>query len=254
MCVLVTGAGRGIGKGVAQILAEAGADVAINAKTHEYAPPLARELKESTGRNVVPVIGDVTTGDGAQRVVDSAIEKLGRIDVLINGLGDAVRIPLVGLPGSEKSLKPISELDLRKIIDINLTCTLLCTRAVGPHMLARGSGKVINISSFTARSGGEDLVLYTAAKAALTGFTRAQALEWSRFGITVNAIAPGMFPDPTTRDPENVASMRLQAESSVPLARVGETREVGYLALYLSSAASDYMTGQTLVIDGGLGL
>ena len=251
-CILVTGAGRGIGKGIAQVLAEAGADVAINALTDKYASPLAAELARATGRKVVAVTGDVTTAAGAQGVIDGAIAQLGRIDVLVNALGDSIRKPLVNLPGRENALQQISEADLRFIVDINLTEALMCTRAMGTHMLPRGSGKVINISSFTAQSRGADLVLYTAGKAALTGFTRTQALEWAPYGLTVNAIAPGMFPDPVTSGDAAVAATKERAKTVVPLGRVGELKEVGYLALYLSAAASDYMTGQTLIIDGGV--
>ena len=148
----------------------------------------------------------------------------------------------------------MSDDELRFIIDINLTEALLCTRAIGPHMLERRSGKVINIASWTAHQGGKDLVLYTAAKTALVGFTRAQALEWASYGVHINAIAPGSFPDVVTSGPERVKQTDERAKKNVPLGRPGELREVGLLALYLASKASDYMTGQTIVLDGGLSL
>ena len=252
--VFVTGAGRGIGKGIAQVLAEAGADVAINALTPKYVTPLAEELAAATGRSVIPVVADVTKPDGAQGAVEEVIDKLGRIDVLVNALGDSIRTPLVGLPGGEGAGDTISDADLDFIIDINLTEALLCTRAVGPHMLARRSGKVINISSWTGRQGGGEMVLYTAAKSALEGFTRAQALEWAPYGIQVNCIAPGIFPDIMTGGEARMRRSMERAKTDVPLGRVGELREVGYLALYLASSASDYMTGQMILLDGGLGL
>lgn len=252
--VLVTGAGRGIGKGIAQVLAEAGADVAINALTETHAVPLADEIARATGRTVLPVIADVTKPDGAQRAVDEALDRLGRIDVLVNALGDSIRTPLVGLPGAEQAGRPISDDELAFIVDINLTEALLSTRAVGPHMLARGSGKVINIASWTAHKGGGGLVLYTTAKTALAGFTRAQALEWAPYGIQVNCIAPGLFPDVATGGEERVRQIGERARREVPLGRPGQLREVGFLALYLASSASDYMTGQTIMLDGGLGL
>ena len=252
--VFVTGAGRGIGKGIAQVLAEAGADVAINALTPKYVTPLAEELATATGRSVIPVVADVTKPDGAQAAVDEVIGKLGRIDVLVNALGDSIRTPLVGLPDGEGAGDTISDADLDFIIDINLTEALLCTRAVGPHMLSRRSGKVINISSWTGRQGGGEMVLYTAAKSALEGFTRAQALEWAPYGIQVNCIAPGIFPDIMTGGEARMRRSMERAKTDVPLGRVGELREVGYLALYLASSASDYMTGQMILLDGGLGL
>jgi NAD(P)-dependent dehydrogenase (short-subunit alcohol dehydrogenase family) len=250
--VFITGAGRGIGKGIAQVLAEAGADVALNALTPRYVSGTATEIAASSGRRVVPVIADVTKPDDVRRAVDSVLATFGRIDVLVNALGDSIRKPLVTLPGTETA--GVSDDELRFIIDINLTEALLCTRAVGPHMLERRSGKVINIASWTAHQGGRDMVLYTTAKTALAGFTRSQALEWSPYGVQVNAIAPGIFPDVATAGEESVKRSTQRAEQMVPLGRPGRLREVGFLALYLASAASDYMTGQTILLDGGLGL
>ena len=251
--VLITGAGRGIGKGIAQVLAEAGADVAINALTPRYVESTAAEIASASGRRVVPVIADVTKTDGVQQAIDTVIQTFGRIDVLVNNLGDAIRKPLVALP-EQAEVGALSDDELNFVMDINLTEAILCTRAVGPHMLERRSGKVINISSWTARQGGGEMVVYTIAKTALVGFTRAQAIEWAPYGVQVNGIAPGIFPDPVTSGEERARQSAERAASLVPLGRAGQLREVGYLALYLASAASDYMTGQTLFLDGGMSL
>ena len=250
--VFITGAGRGIGKGIAEVLAEAGADVALNALTTKYVEGTAARIAAASGRRFVPVIADVTKAYEVRRAVDSVLSTFGHIDVLVNALGDSIRKPLVTLP--EGGAAAASDDELRFIMDINLTEALLCTRAVGPHMLARRSGKVINIASWTAHQGGRDLVLYTTAKTALAGFTRAQALEWAPYGVHVNCIAPGMFPDVVTSGEERVRQTEQRAEQTVPLRRAGRLREVGLLALYLASDASDYMTGQTILLDGGLGL
>ena len=251
--VFITGAGRGIGKGIAQVLAEAGADIALNALTAKYVNATAAEIAAASGRRVVPIIGDVTKPEGVAAAVEAVLQSFGRIDVLVNALGDSIRKPLVALP--EKSGEgALSDEDLRFIMDVNLTEALLCTRAVGPHMLERRSGKIINIASWTAHRGGQDLVIYTTAKTALAGFTRAQALEWAPFGVHVNAIAPGIFPDLVTSGEERFRQSNRRAEQTVPLKRAGKLREVGLLALYLASPASDYMTGQTLLLDGGLSL
>ncbi len=252
--VFITGAGRGIGKGIAQVLAEAGADVVLNALTSKYVEDTAKEIAAASGRRVVAIIADVTKADEVRRAVDRALATFGRIDVLVNALGDSIRKPLVTLPGKEDSAPGVSDDELRFIIDVNLTGALLCTRAVGPHMLARRSGKVINISSWTGHQGGRDMVLYTAAKTALAGFTRAQALEWAPYGVQVNAIGPGIFPDVVTSGAERMRQTMQRAEQTVPLKRPGKLREVGFLALYLASAASDYMTGQTILLDGGMSL
>ncbi len=251
---IITGAGRGIGKGIAEVLAEAGCDIALNALTPRHVESKAAAIAKASGRRVVPVIADVTNSAGAKSAVEQVLATFGRIDVLVNALGDSIKKPLVGLPGTPEAGTGISDADLRFIIDINLTEALLVTRAVGPHMLARGSGKVINIASFSAHKGGRDMVLYTAAKAALAGFTRAQALEWAPYGVQVNCISPGLFPDIVTAGEEGFKRSTKRAEETVPLGRAGKLREVGLLALYLASPASDYMTGQTIPLDGGLSL
>ncbi|MEJ0015218.1 MAG: SDR family oxidoreductase [Acetobacteraceae bacterium] len=249
--VFITGAGRGIGKGVAQVLAEAGADIALNALTPTYVEGVAAEIAASSGRRVVPIIADVTKADTAQRAVDQVLATFGRIDVLVNALGDSIRKPMVPLPDGTPAA---SDEELKFILDVNLMEALLVTRAVGPHMLQRRSGKVISIASWTAHAGGRDLVLYTTAKTALVGFTRAQALEWAPYNVQVNAISPGLFPDVVTSGEARVRETEERSKTMVPLGRAGRLREVGYLALYLASPASDYMTGQSIPLDGGLGL
>src|SRR5512134_3922849 len=159
--VFITGAGRGIGKGIAQVLAEAGADVALNALTPRYVESTAAEMAQATGRRVVPVIADMTKSAGVQRAVDTVMQTFGRIDVLVNNLGDAIRKPLVALPGRADAAIALSDEELQFVMDINLTEAILCTRAVGPHLLARRAGKVINISSWTAGQGGGEMVVYT---------------------------------------------------------------------------------------------
>ncbi|MCB1691905.1 MAG: SDR family oxidoreductase [Pseudomonadales bacterium] len=251
--VFITGAGRGIGRGIAEVLAEAGANVAMNALTSTNVDKTAAAIAEATGRSIVPVTGDVTNTAGATRVVDEVMERFGRIDILVNNLGDAIGMPLAALPDKENS-QAIGDVDLQKIIDINMTGTVLCTRAVAPQMLERRSGKIVNISSYTAGRAGGNVVIYSMAKAAVVGFTRAQALEWASYGINVNAIAPGLYPEPNAISGERREQLAKWAKRAIPLGRTGELREVGYLALYLASPASDYMTGQTLYLDGGLSL
>lgn len=242
--VFVTGAGRGIGKGIAQVLAEAGADVIINALTSRYVEGLAADIGKATGRRVVPLMADVTKPDEVERAIARIVGEFGALHILVNNLGDAIRKPLVQLTDEE----------LRTVLDLNFTATVLCSRAAGPHMLARRSGKVINITSFAAVKGAPNLTIYAAAKAALVGFTRALALEWAPYGVQVNGIGPGLFPDPVTVGDAAYQQRVEDAARTVPLGREGRLREVGLLALYLASAASDYMTGQTIYLDGGLTL
>ena len=250
---LITGAGRGIGKGIAEVLAQAGADVVINSLTDAHVTPLAAALGRSTGRRVVPLVADVTRAADVERAVAQVLRDFGKLDILVNNLGDSIRSPLVPLPGTTGG-PGVSDADLRFVMDVNLTATILCTRAAGPHMLARGSGKVVNVGSFASVRGGIGLSIYTTAKTALVGFTRAMALEWAPHGVQVNCVAPGFFPDAVTAGEAGYAERVRSAKQTVPLRREGRLREVGLLALYLASAASDYMTGQTLYLDGGLTL
>lgn len=246
--VVITGAGRGIGAGIVQVMAEAGADVAVNALTNKYVEKNTAKFAAASGRRVIPILADVTKPEGAKQLIDTAMKEFGHIDVLINCLGDAIPKPLVNL----KDNSPIPVEDLKKIIDLNMMGAILCTRALGPYFLEKRKGKIINISSTSAAKGGSGVVIYTLAKAAVVGFTRAQALEWVSYNIQINSIAPGLFPDFDNMpiNPERITEINKR----IPMGRTGLVREVGLLALYLASPASDYMTGQTLFLDGGMSL
>ena len=247
--VIITGAARGIGKGIARVLAEAGANVMVTALTDRYLKPLAEEMAAS-GHPIETLTADATKAEEWRKTVDAAMEKWGRIDVLVNNLGDAIRKPLVPLPGGSSDA-PITDDEWRFVMDVNLTQAFLGCRAVGPHFIERRMGRVINISAFAARKGSPNMLLYSVAKTGLARLTQTLSLEWAPYGVNVNCIAPGMFPDPETGDPQQVAASRERAKSDIPLGRVGELREVGLLALYLASDASAYMTGETLFLDGG---
>jgi NAD(P)-dependent dehydrogenase (short-subunit alcohol dehydrogenase family) len=163
-------------------------------------------------------------------------------------LNDLRRIPL----GMNPTGTPILLEEVAEILDINLLSAIHCTRAAGQHLLAQGRGKVITISGAVGLAGRPGMSLYGTAKHGLTGLTRALALEWAPYGIRVNAIAPGHFPDIITAGEEGYAAAERRALDVVPLRRLGHPREVGLLALYLASPASDYMTGQVLTLDGGV--
>jgi len=246
---LITGAGRGIGTGIAEVLAEAGADLALNALTSQYVLNFAERLAGQTGRRVLPFVADVTRSDQVENLFRRVVRDFGSLDILVNNVGDHIVKPLVPIPGERG--EPVSDEEIRKVLDINLTSAILCSRAVGLHFLERRSGKVINISSFAATRGWANQTIYAAAKTALWGFTRSLAVEWASFGIQVNAISPGLFPDLVTVGEDGYREVVERARRSVPLGREGRLREVGTLALYLASSASDYMTGQMLFLDGG---
>ena len=248
---LITGAGRGIGPGIAAALADAGADVAVNAYTDTYVVPLAARLAGSASGRVIPVVGDASTSSGVADIVAAVLDQLTTIDILVNGVGDAIPGPLAALPGQDSA--PVTDADITHVVDLNLTSTLLTSRAVAPVLITRGSGVVINIAGAAALRGGAGRAVYTAAKTAVAGLTRALALEWAPVGIRVNAVAPGIVPDPDRPDffdPDTAARYL----STIPARRFGTPREVGDLVRYLASDQASYLTGQTIYLDGGLTL
>ena len=249
--VIISGASRGIGKGIVQVLAEGGARVLVTALTNRYLNPLADEMA-AAGHPVETIQADATKSEDWGRTVDLALDRWGRIDALINNLGDYIATPLVPLPGSDDG-DPLSDDQYRQVLDVNLTQAVLGCRAVGPYMVKRGYGKVINISSTSARAGAPGSLVYSTAKAGLVRLTQVLALEWAPHGITVNCIAPGSFPDVELTDPQVLADREAQAKTTIPLGRSGQVREVGYLAQYILSDAANYMTGETVYLDGGLG-
>ena len=241
--VFVAGAGRGIGRGIAEVFAEAGADVALGALTPPHVEEAAAAITAGTGRRAVPIVHDLTRSDQVVEAVGEVMDDLGRIDVLVNCVGDAIGGPL----------DSATEEDIQLALGLNLGSAIFCCQAVGPILKSQGRGKVVNVSSVSSARGGADRSVYTAAKMGILGLTRALALEWAPYNIQVNAISPGVFPDPRHQPPE--VRTRLEAMArELPARRLGDTREVGFLALYLASSAADYITGQTVFIDGGMSL
>jgi NAD(P)-dependent dehydrogenase (short-subunit alcohol dehydrogenase family) len=249
--VLITGAGRGIGKGIARVLAEAGCDVAVNGLTDTHASKVAAEL-QAMGRRSISVAADVTKLGEMERVADRVLSEFGHLDVLINCLGDSIRGTVAPLPEGDGHV--MTEADWHSVIDINLTQAFTGCSAFGKHFLERRSGSVINISSFAALRPRANIVAYASAKAGLTRFTESLALEWAPYEVRVNAIAPGQFPDTDFMSETELRQRDERAAGEIPLRRVGRLREVGLMAAYLASDAAGYVTGQTFYIDGGLTL
>jgi NAD(P)-dependent dehydrogenase (short-subunit alcohol dehydrogenase family) len=256
---VVTGAGRGIGKAIALVFAESGADVVVVARTKEQIEETANEIR-SLGREALALSIDVTISDQVDDMVNKTLSVFPKIDILVNNAGIAhpkQLVPLddIKLPGWQR----VSDLNTRMsdeewhlTMNTNLTSAFLCTRAVGPHMLSRRYGKVVNISSRNANTGDPYRVHYNTSKAALSMFTRSMAIEWAPFNINVNAIAPGAFHTELSAEAFENPELKEQMIKSIPLGRAGELREIGLLALYLVSEASTYVTGQTIYIDGGV--
>ena len=258
---IVTGAGRGIGKGIAFTLAEAGADIVAAARTGKEISEVAEEVRQM-GRKALAVPTDLTKAEDIERMVKKTIQKFGKIDILVNNAGAVLIKPVVPAPGQRvvgadaatDLTTPISEEEWHRVIDLNLTALFLCARAVGPHMIQQGRGKIINIISGYAAKVAPHRGPYAASKAAVAMFTKTLALEWARYNINVNAIGPGLIRTDQSEGFFEDEDLLQAALKSLPLRRVGNARDVGLLTVYLASNASDNMTGQNIYIDQGLSI
>ena len=246
---IVIAGSRGIGKGIAMALAEAGANTAVTGYTNKYVETTAKEI-EAMGRKSSALTVDATHGEDMDFLARQVLSEFGTIDIVINAAGDSIRKPVIALPGGE--IEGMTSKEWHDIVNINLTEAFEGCRVFGPHMVERRQGVVINVSSFAARKASANLSAYGAGKAALTRFTETVALEWAPFGVRVNTIAPGQFPDHEQLTDEQFKQRDEAAKDRVPLGRVGRMRDVGLMAVYLASDAASYVTGQTFYIDGGL--
>ena len=242
--LFITGGSRGFGRAIALAAAEAGADIALNARDPDALARTAAEVKER-GRQVWTFPGDVGQPAVCDSLCRQVLAEAGPIDILVNNVGG--RNVAVAVEAED--------LDTwQKLVDLNLTHTFLCTKIIGGAMLARGEGRVINIASISGMIANRGIGgrHYEATKAAVIHFTRAVASDWAPRGVTVNAICPGLF----MTEP-NLAWSKTHPEvidtlvHGIPMGRPGEPHEIGPLAVYLASPASSYVTGASFVIDGG---
>ena len=248
--VLVVGAGRGIGKGIALAFAEAGADVAVTSLNPATVGQVAEEVR-APGRTALPLTGDATKAADMERIAADTLKEFGHVDTLVNCVGDAIRKPVSNLPDGSEGM---SEEEWHFVVDVNLTEAFTGCRALGPHLLERGTGSAINISGFASFRGRAGSAAYDAAKAGLMRFTESLAQEWAPYGVRVNCVAPGYFPDPAQVSAQVYQSRQEQAKGQVPLGRVGDLKEPGYLCVFLALPAAAYITGQTWAVDGGVSI
>jgi NAD(P)-dependent dehydrogenase (short-subunit alcohol dehydrogenase family) len=243
---IVTGAGRGLGRATAVSLAEAGAAIVVAERDQETGPGAERALRQA-GHTALWLEVDVRDADAIEAMVAAAAERFGRIDVLVNNAGGTFVAPAL----------EIRERGFMTVLNLNLTSAWLCSQAAGRRMSAAGrGGSIVNISSMSAFIGSQNTVPYGTAKAAVVGLTRALAAEWGGYGIRVNAVAPGSMAT------EGAALMgeRYQAagdrsrshEHLIPLGRKGRPEEIGSVVVFLASELASYVTGQTLLVDGGV--
>lgn len=246
--VLITGAGRGIGRGIARVLAEAGADVAVTSLGQENADRVAADVR-ALGRRGFGFAADGTRVDSVEAIAGDVIEALGGLDVLVNCVGDSIPGMVAATPDGSGTV--MSEADWHRVVDINLTQAYVGCHVFGPHLLAQGSGCAVNISGIAGVRATRNQAAYAASKAGLTRMTEVLAQEWAPYHVRVNAIAPGQFIDPDQVTPEQFEERERAGAGRVPLGRLGRMRDVGLLAAFLASDASAYITGQTIVLDGG---
>jgi 2-deoxy-D-gluconate 3-dehydrogenase len=235
----VTGSSRGIGAGIAVALAEAGANVALHGS--RSVPEATKQQIAKLGVHSVALVGDVASLDACHRLVDETVASLGSIDILVNNAGIIRRAP-----AAEYSAE-----DWEAVINVNLNSVFRLTQYAGQKMLAQGAGKVINIASLLTFQGGINVPAYAAAKGGVGQLTKAFANEWAAKGVQVNAIAPGYFATDNTEALQADPERSRQILERIPAGRWGTPEDLGGAAVFLASAASNYVNGHILVVDGG---
>lgn len=226
---------------MARALAEAGADVAITSRDQQRADESAAKIAEATNRRVIGIAADVTDAAQVEAAVKQVVETFGRIDILVNNAGVNVRGPVDGYDEAHWDLVQAT----------NLKAPFLCTRAVAPYMKQQRYGRVINVASMLGKVGLAERAAYCSSKGGLIQFTKVLALEWAPYGITVNALCPGPFATEINTPVLNNPEANQMFLDRIALNRWGQPEEIGGAAVFLASEASAFMTGSSLVIDGG---
>ncbi len=240
---VVTGGNRGIGRALATALAEAGSDVALLVRDPDTAADATAELAD-LGVRAIAVRADVTRPEQVEDAVARISAELGRVDVLVNNAGTCIHRPALEVTTEE----------WRHVMDVNVDGVWNCAQAFGRHMVARGSGVIVNIGSMSAAivNRPQWQPAYNASKAAVHHLTRSLAAEWAPLGVRVNALAPGYIK--TEMSPVDEPRFRRQWIEDAPMRRYGMPAELGPSVVFLASAASGFMTGEVLVVDGGYSL
>lgn len=237
---LVTGASVGLGQSMAQALAEAGADVAAHCHFAGEADETCASI-EGSGRKVKSFSGDMSDKEVPKKLVEEVVAEFGRIDILINNAGMIRRTPAVDF----------SEDDWSLVLEVNLSSVFRLSQAAGRKMIEQGGGKIVNIASLLSFQGGVTVPAYTASKSGVAGLTKALANEWAKHNVNVNAIAPGYMATNNTTALRADENRNRQILERIPAGRWGTPDDLAGAAVFLSSAASDYLQGHLLVVDGG---
>ncbi len=239
---IVTGGSRGLGLEIAHGLGEAGASLVITGRRRQWLDPAEQELREA-GHEVLALEADVGDAEGVRATVAATAERFGGIDILVNNAGTSWGAPSLEFPLDKWEM----------VLRVNLTGVWLMSQAVAPQLIARGGGKIVNVSSITAQLGLapelQDTVSYNAAKGGVDALTRDLAVKWARHNIQVNAVAPGYFPTKMTDYLVRTVEDRMKALA--PQGRLGREGDLKGAVVFLASRAADFITGQVLNVDGG---
>jgi NAD(P)-dependent dehydrogenase (short-subunit alcohol dehydrogenase family) len=237
---VVIGGTSGIGRILSLGLADAGADVIASARRQEQVDETAAEI-ERRGRQTLRLRSDVSNRASLEQLLAASLRTFGKVDILINCAGKIKRTPTLTMPEEEWV----------DIVDTNLTGTLRACQIFGAHMLERGYGRIINIASLNSFVALSEVSAYAASKAGIVSLTRSLAVEWSKKGVAVNAVAPGVFHTPLNADLLDNTPRGHELLTRTPMGRFGRNEELVGAAVYLASDAASFVTGQTLVVDGG---
>lgn len=237
---VVIGATSGIGRAIALGLADAGADVVPTGRREKLAREVAREV-EARGRRSLAITADVSDAASIQALADAAIEKFGKVDILVNAAGRTVRRPTL----------EVSDAEWNEILDTNLTGMLRGCRVFGRHMIERGYGRIINIGSLTSLVALHEVAAYGASKAGVAALTKSLAVEWAPHGVCVNAILPGVFRTALNEGLLDGTVRGRELLMRTPMRRFGQPEEVAGAAVFLASEAASFVTGHLLAVDGG---
>ena len=237
---LVTGASQGIGRAIAVEMARVGAHVAVCSRRAEALEGVAAAVR-AEGRKALAVACDVGDGQQVEAAVTRTVDTFGRIDVLVNNAGYRIRARLEDLPRHEWDA----------MIATNLTGVFLFSQAAGRVMIQQKSGTIVNVSSVAGRSGSRGMAAYAAAKAGVTALTQSLGAEWAKYGIRVNAVAPGPVETEGVLQVWKTPAMIANASREVPLGRLGRPEEIAWAVIFVASDQAQFMTGETMYVSGG---